>query len=152
MITGASNEPNTTPGLANIDDAGRLVSGMAQEGLKMVDDFANYLSQPYAINKTIISAGPAIDTSVNYYASNDAKTVTQDASVFSAAGLAQVDKTVEKYSYPMNQEQVGQHSVELMPWFVAGVPKPLTTVEKHSLCELYGKKTMSELPKQKEHP
>lgn len=122
LITGESNQPNISGGVKDLNSAGQLFTGIIHEGLKALD----FMSKPAAINDSIISLGPVLDTAMNYYTNPDKVShIQQDASQFTASGLNQVDQVIDKLSHPMDQNEVGHNSAAMSPWFLYGLKKPV---------------------------
>jgi hypothetical protein len=57
---------------------------------------------------------------------------------FAAAGLNQVDQAIDRLSYPMQQEEIGHHSVVMAPWFIPGLKN---SVSKRAAIEAAGLST-----------
>lgn len=76
-----SNVPEVSQGIRNLDDAKALAEGV-RAGLCIFGTQAlDFLSTPYAVNKSIMSLGPVLDTAVNYYVSTPIDQVAHDAQV-----------------------------------------------------------------------
>ncbi len=112
-----SNVPEVTTGVQNWDSLRQLGHGM-------VDDTLNYLSQPEAVNKSILEIGPMLDLSVDYYSEKirnaDGTGFASDVQDFAGALAHGLAESAEKMSYPQDQRTVGKDVAAAMPFFICG--------------------------------
>lgn len=114
LKTGISNVPEVMQGVQSLDDLGALGTGIGPGLGRAAQGALEYLSTPNAVEKTLLSIGPALDAAVNYYANRPAEKIatdTQDALGVVAQGME------ETLGHPMRQEEIGDRSGEIMPGF-----------------------------------